>query len=72
MCIIIFTLKKKNCYNFILIIFDWLIKIKDYKLMNKNINNTGLTKFIIYVLAWQYNFLDWIVIKKTLLLTLKL
>ena len=62
---------KKNSYNSILIIFEWLIKIVYYKLIKVIINTLGLVKIIINIMIRHYNFLDLIIINQRFFFILK-
>ena len=62
---------KKDSYNYLLVIVDWLIKMVDYKLVKITIDILGLVKVMIDVVVHYYDFLDSNVTDKSLFFTLK-
>ena len=70
-CLLILTDCKRNNYDSILVIIDWLIKIVHYKLVIVIINIMGLIKIIIDVVVRHYNLMDLIITNKRVLFTLK-
>ena len=67
----IITNYKKNSYDSIFVIADWLIKIVNYKQVKITINALGLRKVIIIVVVWQYGLLNSIMINRSSLFILK-
>ena len=62
---------KRDSYNSILVIVDWLIKMLHYNPVKITIDGPGLAKVIIDVLVWYHGLLDSIVTNRGLLFTLK-
>ena len=62
---------KRDSYNSILVIIDWLIKIVYYKPIKIIINAPGLANVILNVVVWQHGLFDPIVSDKSLLFTSK-
>ena len=62
---------KKDSYNSILVIFDWLTKMVHYELAKINIDVLGLAKVIIDVVVWHHGPLNLIVTNKDFLFNLK-
>ena len=62
---------KRDNYNSILVIVDWLKKIVHYKAVKITIDDPGLTEVIIDVVAWHHGLSDSIVTDKSSLFTLK-
>ena len=62
---------KRNSYNSILIIVDWLIKMVYYKLVKIIINASSLVKVIYNMVVWDHGFLNSIVTDKSLFFTWK-
>ena len=52
---------KKNYYDLIFVIINWLIKIVYYKLVKITMNVLGLVKVIINVVIRHHSFLDSII-----------
>ena len=55
---------KKDSYDFILVILDWLIKMVHYKLIKITINALGLAKIIIDMVVRHYGLSDSIALIK--------
>ena len=62
---------KKNSYNSILVIINWLIKMVYYKLLKITLDASGLATVIINVVICQHDFLDLIITNRGLLFTSK-
>ena len=62
---------KRDSYNSILVIVNWLIKMIHYKLVKDIINALGLAKVIINVVVKHFGFPNSIVINRESLFTLK-
>ena len=62
---------KKDSYNLIFVIIDWLIKMVYYKLVKIIINTLGFAKIIINITVRYYGFFDLIIINQKLLFILK-
>ena len=62
---------KKNNYNSILAIIDWLTKMVYYKTVKITINTPGLAEVIIDIVIYHHGLLDLIVIDKSAFFTSK-
>ena len=62
---------KRESYDSILVIVNWLTKIVYYKLVKVIINAPGLANVILDVVVWYYGFLNSIVFDRNLLFTSK-
>lgn len=58
------TAWKRESYNFILVIVDWLTKMVYYELGKVIINALGLAEVILDGVIWHHNLLDSIVSDK--------
>ena len=67
----ILTNRKRDSYNSIFVIIDWLTKIVYYKLVKFTIDAVGLAKIIIYVVVWHHGLADSFVTNIGSLFTLK-
>ena len=63
--------QKKDSYNLILIIIDWLIKIIYYKLVKVMIDAFGLVEVIINVVLRHHSLSNFIITNQRLLFTSK-
>ena len=62
---------KRDNYDSILVILDWLMKIVHYKPVKITIDTLRLAKVIINMIIWHYGFPDSIVANKGFLFILK-
>ena len=67
----ILTNWKKNSYDSILVVIDWLTKMVQYEPVKITINATGLAKVIIDVMVWHHGLPNLIVTDKGSLFTSK-
>ena len=67
---LLINLKKDN-YNFIFIIVDWLIKIVHYKLIKITFNAPKLAKSIMNIIVQHYDLQNFIITNKSLLFNSK-
>lgn len=58
MSLLVFFDWKKDTYNSILVIVDWLTKIVYYKPVKVIIDRLGLAEVILNIVVWHYSFLD--------------
>ena len=62
---------KRDSYDSILVIVDWLTKMVHYKPVKITIDASGLAEVIIDVVVYHYSFPDWIVTNRDSLFSFK-
>ena len=71
MGLLILTDWKRNNYNLILVIINWLTKMVYYKLVKVTIDALGLAKIVINIVVRYHSFSDSIFINRESLFTSK-